>query len=49
MGIGPATTARVRVTWPDGETGPWLDVAADRFVDIARDATEAVPWVPPGG
>ncbi len=49
VGIGPATTARVRVTWPDGETGPWLDVAADRFVDIARDATEAVPWVPPGG
>ena len=49
VGIGPATTARVRVTWPDGVTGPWLDVAADRFVDVARDATEAVPWVPPGG
>ena len=39
--------ARVRVHWPDGETGPWLDVAANQFVDIARDATQAVPWTPP--
>jgi hypothetical protein len=39
----------VRVTWPDGEVGPWLDVAANQFVDIARGATEAVPWTPPLG
>ncbi len=49
VGLGPATTAQVRVTWPDGEVGPWIDVAADQFVDIGRGATEAVPWTPPGG
>jgi hypothetical protein len=49
VGLGAATTAQVRVTWPDGEVGPWIDVAADQFVDIGRGATEAVPWTPPGG
>jgi hypothetical protein len=49
VGIGPASHARVRVTWPDGDVGPWLDVDANRFLDIARGATEAVPWTPPQG
>jgi hypothetical protein len=49
VGLGAASRARVRVTWPDGEVGPWLDVAANQFVDIARGATEAVPWTPPQG
>jgi hypothetical protein len=49
LGLGSADRARVRVTWPDGQTGPWLDVAADRHVDIARGATDAVPWTPPQG
>ena len=40
---GPRPRREVRVTWPDGEPGPWLDVAADRFVDIARGAAAAVP------
>jgi enediyne biosynthesis protein E4 len=48
-GLGPASEAEVRVTWPDGEQGPWLPVPANRFVDIERGATEAVPWSPPGG
>ena len=47
VGLGRADRARVRVRWPDGATGPWLDVAADQFVDIARDATQAVPWTAP--
>ena len=47
-GLGPATAARVRVTWPDGQVGPWIDVAADQFLDVGRGATEAVPWTPPG-
>jgi len=47
IGLGTADRARVRVTWPDGEIGPWLDVAANQFVDIARGATDAVPWAPP--
>jgi hypothetical protein len=44
VGLGPATTARVRVTWPDGQVGPWVDVTADQVVVIARGATAATPW-----
>jgi hypothetical protein len=34
VGLGPATTARVRVTWPDGTVGPWEEVKADQVVSI---------------
>ena len=44
VGLGPATAARVRITWPDGEVGPWVDVTADQVVAIARGATAATPW-----
>jgi len=47
FGLGPAGTAQVRIQWPDGETGPWMTVAANQFVDIVRGATEARPWSPP--
>ena len=47
FGLGPAGTAQVRVKWPDGQAGPWLQVAANQFVDIVRGATEARPWSPP--
>ncbi len=45
-GLGAAPDARVRVTWPDGEVGPWLTIAADTFATIERGATEALPWTP---
>ena len=45
-GLGTATDARVRVTWPDGEVGPWLTIAADTFATIERGASEATPWTP---
>jgi hypothetical protein len=45
-GLGDAADARVRVTWPDGEVGPWLTIAADTFATIDRGATEATPWTP---
>jgi hypothetical protein len=45
-GLGDATDAEVRVRWPDGETGPWLKVAADQLVTIDRGAAEATPWIP---
>jgi hypothetical protein len=48
FGLGAATRAEVRVQWPDGEVGPWLQVEANRFVTILRGAAEAQPWVPPG-
>jgi enediyne biosynthesis protein E4 len=47
FGLGSASSAQVRVQWPDGETGPWLDVAADQFALIERGASEAHPWLPP--
>ena len=48
FGLGPAADAKVRVQWPDGETGPWLDVGANGFVVITRGANSAEPWLPPG-
>lgn len=46
VGLGTAEAAEVRVTWPDGETGPWLDVAADEFAVITKDPATADPWTP---
>ncbi len=48
VGLGSATDAQVRVSWPDGETGPWLPVKANQFVDIQRGAASALPWQPAG-
>ena len=47
VGLGAATGADFRVTWPDGAVGPWLHAAADQFVDLVRGATAAQPWTPP--
>jgi enediyne biosynthesis protein E4 len=49
FGIGQATSAEVRVRWPDGEQGAWLTVAANQYLDITRGAPDAVPWASPGG
>jgi hypothetical protein len=49
VGLGDATTAEVRVQWPDGEVGPWITIGADQFATIDRGATEARPWTPPSG
>ena len=46
LGLGDADQAEVRVTWPDGETGPWMTVEADEFATIERGATSATPWTP---
>jgi hypothetical protein len=43
FGLGDLDKARVRVQWPDGEIGPWLDVAADQVVVVERGAPEARP------
>jgi hypothetical protein len=49
FGLGPADRAEIRVVWPDGEVGPWLDVDANQFVFVTRGSDEAEAWVPPGG
>jgi enediyne biosynthesis protein E4 len=48
VGLGPGSDAQVRVTWPDGEVGPWRSVKANQFVDVERGASEARPWTPGG-
>ena len=46
LGLGDADEVEVRVTWPDGETGPWMTVEAGQFATIERGATGATPWRP---
>ncbi len=38
-GLGDAASAEARVTWPDGEVGPWIPVDADQFVTITRTSS----------
>ena len=33
--------------WPDGETGPWIAVEANRFATIERGALEPTYFTPP--
>jgi hypothetical protein len=46
FGLGEADGAEIRVTWPDGETGPWIELAANGFATIDRGASEPRTWVP---
>ena len=41
FGLGDADNAQVRVTWPDGEAGPDIDVEANALYKIVRGETEA--------
>jgi hypothetical protein len=36
FGLADATEAQVRVTWPGGEAGPWIPIAANSFATIRR-------------
>ncbi len=47
FGLGAIDSARLRVLWPDGENGPWIDVAANRFVIVERGTSQAEQWLPP--
>jgi hypothetical protein len=46
FGIGDASRAEVRVTWPDGEVGPWQEVGANGFSIVDRAGGETAPWSP---
>jgi len=39
FGMGGATSAEVRVTYPDGERGAWQTLDANAFYDVMRDKT----------
>jgi hypothetical protein len=45
VGLGGAREAEVRVIWPDGEAGPWQQVATDQFVVLERGRAPQ-PWTP---
>jgi enediyne biosynthesis protein E4 len=47
FGLGPVTEAQVRVTWPDGSTGPWMSVSANQFLDVERGSAQPSAWLPP--
>ena len=44
FGLGAADGAEVRVTWPDGEQGPWIPVVADQYVTLERGTGDVTPW-----
>ena len=46
FGLGDATSAQIRVTWPDGEVGPWLPADADQIVTVRRGETAVDPVAP---
>lgn len=46
FGLGEADEAEVRVQWPDGEVGPWMKLAANRFWLVRRGAGAPTPWTP---
>ena len=47
FGLGEADRAEVRVTWPDGEVGPWSRSRPNRFATIERGAAEPCHWHAP--
>jgi hypothetical protein len=47
VGLGEATTAEVRVQWPDGTVGPWQTIDADQLAIITREPAAITPWTPP--
>ncbi len=49
FGVGAAERAEVRVQWPGGEWGGWIQLAANRFARIVRGQAEAEIWLPPDG
>ena len=46
FGLGGATSAQVRVKWPDGTTGPWMPATADTFAVVTKGATSVTQWQP---
>ncbi|MBT8211796.1 MAG: VCBS repeat-containing protein [Acidimicrobiia bacterium] len=42
IGLGPAKDAKVRVQWPNGEVGPWLNIDANQTVILDRETSVAI-------
>src|SRR5437867_2026456 len=48
FGLGDAPEADIRVSWPGGETGPWLHVRGNEFAIVSRGAGALRRWSPDG-
>jgi hypothetical protein len=46
VGLGDASDVALRVTWPDGERGPWLRLDAGRFAVLERGEASPRIWTP---
>lgn len=46
FGLGEAQRAEVRITWPDGDVSPWIDLDSNAFWILERGGSEAVEWAP---
>lgn len=44
FGLGGADSAEVRVRWPDGEVGPWMNAAANQFFVATREEADLAVW-----
>ncbi len=49
FGLGDAGSAEVRIRWPDGEVGPWLNLDANSFAIIERGTSVPSVWDPATG
>lgn len=46
FGLAELTSARLRVTWPGGETSRWWRVGANQFLIVDRELDQPVRWEP---
>lgn len=49
FGVGTAERARVRIQWPGGEWGDWIQLYTNQFARIVRGAAHAELWLAPDG
>jgi hypothetical protein len=49
VGLGDANGAEIRVEWPDGERGPWLELPVNGFAIVGRGADAVRAWSPTTG
>jgi enediyne biosynthesis protein E4 len=47
FGLGAADHLELRVQWPDGTWGPWMEASPNQFLTVARGAAQAATWHPP--
>ena len=46
FGLGDEDSPQLRVVWPDGETGPWVDVEPNQLLIVNRESDSTETWSP---